>query len=123
MSYEDYRGRTKIVSLIVLKYAQRRECNYSVLVLYSMKVHSVTVRSKSNTLAQHLHLGEAEKSNTHRFSIRRERATMDEEPLIRVRPPVNQHTIGEMELVPSAVGPSEIEQRCQIAKVRMLRRK
>jgi hypothetical protein len=35
---------------------------------------------------------------------------------------VNQHTIGEMELVPSAVGPNPIEQRCQITKARTLRR-
>ena len=87
-----------------------------------MKVHSVNVRSKPDTSAQHLHLGVAEKSNTNRFSTWRERATMDEEPLIRVRPPVNQHTIGEMELVPSAVGPSPIEQRFQIAKARTPRR-
>jgi len=37
-------------------------------------------------------------------------------------PPVNQHTIGEMELVPSAVGPNPIEQRCRIAKVRTLQK-
>ena len=36
-------------------------------------------------------------------------------------PPVNQRTIGEMELVPSAVGPNPIEQRFQIAEVRTLR--
>ena len=32
--------------------------------LYSMKVHSESVRSGSNTYSLHLHLGEAEKSNT-----------------------------------------------------------
>ena len=52
-----------------------------------------------------------------------ERAMKNQVPLIRVRPPVNQHTIGEMELVPSAVGPNEIEQRCRIVKVRTLRRR
>ena len=50
-----------------------------------------------------------------------ERANMDEVPLIRVQPPVNQHAIGEMELVPSAVGPNPIEQRFKYAKVRTLR--
>ena len=49
-----------------------------------------------------------------------ERATKDEVPLNREQPPVNQHTIGEMELVPSAVGPNEIEQRYRYAKVRTL---
>ena len=49
-----------------------------------------------------------------------ERATKWKEPLNMVMAPVNQRTIGEMELVPSAVGPNTIEQRCQIAKVRIL---
>ena len=39
--------------------------------LHSMKVHSGNVRSKSNTFAQHLHLGEAEKSNTCKLHLRR----------------------------------------------------
>ena len=51
-----------------------------------------------------------------------ERATMDEVPLNMVMAPVYQRTIGVMELVPSAVGPNPIEQRCQITKVRTLRR-
>ena len=48
---------------------------------------------------------------------------MDEVPLNMEMAPVNQQTIGEMELVPSAVGPNEIEQRCRIVKVRTLRRR
>ena len=38
----------------------------SVSDLYSMKVHSGNVRSGSNTNAQHLHLGVAERSNTNK---------------------------------------------------------
>ena len=56
------------------------------------------------------------------YTLGVERATKDEVPLNRVRPPVNQHTIGEMELVPSAVGPNLIEQRFKNAKVRTPRR-
>ena len=37
----------------------------------------------------YLHLGEAEKSNTNRFSIRRERATKQKEPLNMEMAPVN----------------------------------
>ena len=37
--------------------------------------------------------------------------------------PVNQRAIGEMELVPSAVRPNPIEQRCRIAEVRTPRRR
>ena len=92
------------------------------LVLNSMKVHSVNVRSKSNTLAQHLHLDEVKRADTFSFPKWRERATMDEVPLNMEMAPVNQQTIGEMELVPSAVGPNEIEQRCRIAKVRTLQK-
>ena len=47
-----------------------------------------------------------------------ERATKPKEPLKMEMALVNQHTIGEMELVPSAVGQNPIEQRCRIAKVR-----
>ena len=36
--------------------------------------------------------------------------------------PVNQRAIGVMELVPSAVRPNPIEQRCRIAKVRTLQK-
>ena len=36
--------------------------------------------------------------------------------------PVNQRTIGVMELVPSAVGPNPIEQRFKYAKVRTLQK-
>ena len=86
--------------------------------LYSMKVQRICARSKSDTYAQHLHLGEAEKSNTNRCTIRCKRAPKQKEPLNMEMAPVNQHTIGEMELVPSAVGPSPIEQRCKSAKVR-----
>ena len=50
----------------------------------------------------------------------RERATKSSVPLILVMAPVNQHTIGVMELVPSAVGPNPIEQRFKYAKVRTL---
>ena len=60
-----------------------------VLVHYSMKVHSESVRSNPNTYPLHLHLGEAEKSNTNRFSIRRERATKQKEPLNMEMAPVN----------------------------------
>ena len=80
----------------------------SVSDLYSMKVHSVCVRSKSNT---------------NRFISWRERATKQKEPLKLEMAPVNQETIGEMELVPSAVGPNPIEQRCQTVTVRTLRRR
>ena len=90
--------------------------------LYSMKVQRVSVRSNSNTYAQHLHLGEAEKSNTNRCTIRCKRAAKQKEPLKLEMAPVNQHTIGEMELVPSAVGPNPIEQRFRIAKVRTLQK-
>ena len=71
VSLQDYRGLTKIVSLKVLKYAQRRRCSYSVLVLYSMKVQRICVRSSSNTPAQHLHLDEVKRAGTFSFSIRR----------------------------------------------------
>ena len=47
-----------------------------------------------------------------------ERAPKQKEPLNMEMAPVNQRTIGEMELVPSAVGPNDIEQRCRIAEVR-----
>ena len=51
-----------------------------------------------------------------------ERATKQKEPLNMEMAPANQHAIGEMELVPSAVGPNELEQRFGCAKVRTLRR-
>ena len=121
MSYKDYRGCIKSVSLRIKQYAQRRRCRFSVLVLYSMKVHSVCVRSKSNTYPLHLHLGVAERANTFSVPKWRERAINEKEPLKLEMAPVNQRTIGEMELVPSAVGPSEIEQRCKKVKVRTLR--
>ena len=64
VSYKDYRGLTKLVSLILLKYALRRGCSYSVLVHYSMKVHSVNVRSESDTYPLHLHLDEVKRADT-----------------------------------------------------------
>ena len=64
LSFQDYKGRSKSVKLYVLKYAQRRGCSYSVLDLYSMKVHSENVWPSPDTSPPHLHLGEAEKSNT-----------------------------------------------------------
>ena len=69
--------------------------------------HSTFILTKSKGLTR-----------TH-STIRRERATKQKEPLNMEMAPVNQRTIGEMELVPSAVGPNLIEQRCQIAEVRM----
>ena len=51
-----------------------------------------------------------------------ERAIKQKVPLKLVMAPVNQRTIGEMELVPSAVGPNPIEQRYKIVKVRTPRR-
>ena len=57
--------------------------------LYSMKVHSENVRPGSNTYPLHLHLGEAERADTDRFSNWRERATKDKVPLIMVMAPVN----------------------------------
>jgi len=56
------------------------------------------------------------------FTFGVERATKQKEPLNMEMPPVNQHTIGEMELVPSAVGPNPIELRCRFAKVRTLQK-
>ena len=50
-----------------------------------------------------------------------ERATKQKEPLKLEIAPVNQCAKGAMELVPSAVGPNEIEQRYRIAEVRTLR--
>ena len=57
------------------------------------------------------------------FTFGVERATKQKEPLILEMAPVYQRAIGEMELVPSAVRPNEIEQRYKTAEVRTQRRK
>ena len=52
----------------------------------------------------------------------RERATKFSVPLNMEMALVNQRTIGVMELVPSAVRPNPIEQRCRSVKVRTLQK-
>ncbi|MBQ4194267.1 MAG: hypothetical protein II650_08410, partial [Clostridia bacterium] len=68
-------------------------------------------------------LDEVKRADTFSFPKWRERAPKQKEPLNMEMAPVNQQTIGEMELVPSAVRPNDIEQRYRFAEVRTLRRK
>ncbi len=65
-------------------------------------------------------LDEVEKTNTNRCILGVERAMNETEPLNMGMALLIQRAKGEMELVPSAVGPDEMEQRCSCAEVRTL---
>ena len=76
VSYKDYRGRIKLVSLLFWDTLNAEDTAARVSPS-TMKVHSGNVRSKPNTPAQPLHLDEVKRADTFSFPNWRERATTE----------------------------------------------